>query len=105
MFDSQLRWIGAAVLCHGLMTLCLTTGASEPVVSGPNLLSLERMGAGVPAGWHVNQSNAHWDADPTPGPLGVGAARIRFDGRGHLDLFSPARVMESGVTHAFSLIP
>ena len=58
------------------------------------------MGSGPPAGWCVDGQNYEWVAEKAEGPLGVGAARIRFGDGGRVVLSSPARPMRSGVRHA-----
>lgn len=68
-----------------------------------NVLSLERMGAGVPGGWKLEQERCSWTPLPEPGPLGVGAARIRFDGEGTLSLSSPAKALPAGKRFAAAL--
>jgi len=68
-----------------------------------NLFSFERLGAGVPAGWRVDGDGFRWEAEMQPGPLGPGAARIRFEGKGQVSLESPGRFMCSGVNHAVSV--
>jgi len=54
----------------------------------------------MPGGWLVAGSNYQWDAESKPGPLGMGAARIRLGASGRLALTSPARFLQAGVEHA-----
>ena len=91
---------------------CVTVGglaphtAAEPcplLSQAGNLLSLERLGAGAPAGWLVDGDGFVWEAERRPGPLGVGAARIQFQGKGSLLVTSPARAMAGGASHAAAL--
>ncbi len=67
-----------------------------------NLLNFERMGAGAPAGWKVEQRDANWEADVTEGPLGPGAARIRMGAQGRIELMSPARALRTGQPHVLT---
>jgi hypothetical protein len=68
-----------------------------------NLLSLERMGAGAPAGWKTEGENVECSPEPTPGPFGIGAWRLHFPGGGKMTLTSPARMMRAGENHAVAL--
>ncbi len=53
-------------------------------------MSIDRMGAGVPAGWGVRGEHYDWSPAPQAGPLGVGAAQIRLGAKGEVTLMSPA---------------
>lgn len=89
-----------------LLGFCFTDYASSDEMDklpNGNLLNLERMGAGVPAGWHVSGDSYEWIAEKASGPLGMGAARIQFGDSGRVSLTSPARFMRHGVSHALSL--
>ena len=97
-------WMLSAGAALGMWLVALA--AAEAQVSPPapgNLLCLERMGAGAPGGWRVDGANYAWESESEPGPLGVGAARIRFEGSGCLMLDSPARKMRAGAGHAAGL--
>jgi hypothetical protein len=93
------------------VALCLLTTRAAPGLpaelpgppAGRNLLSLGRMGAGAPAGWRIRGSAYTWEAETEPGPLGVGAARLRLGEHGRVELDSPARFMRAGASHAMSL--
>ena len=76
---------------------------SQQAYGSENVLSLERMGAGVPGGWKVTLENALWKPEPEPGPLGVGAARISFQGKGNLELVGPAKALPAGTPFAAAL--
>jgi len=76
---------------------------SEKAFGMENVLSLERMGAGVPGGWKVTSENTPWTPEPMAGPLGVGAARIRFDGVGTLIVESPATALPAGTIFTAAL--
>lgn len=96
--------------CVALLSLVVTAALSAPVVTAGepladhgNLLSFERLGAGAPAGWRVDGEGYRWAAEPQPGPLGPGAAQIRFEGKGHVNLDGPGRFMRPGVNHAVSI--
>lgn len=74
-----------------LLFLCMVNARSVE-----NVLSLERMGAGVPGGWKLEQEHCVWTPEPEPGPLGAGAAHIRFDGESSMRLISPAKALPAG---------
>ena len=96
--------VGAFVLAIALIVP--VAAAVEGTRGAPhdgNLLSLERMGAGAPGGWRESGSNYEWQPEPSPGPLGVGAARIQFGAGGKLTLDTPARYMPAGLPHAAAL--
>ncbi|HPO16998.1 MAG TPA: hypothetical protein PLI09_26405 [Candidatus Hydrogenedentes bacterium] len=73
------------------------------VYAQESVLSLQRMGAGVPAGWRVEASASDWSAEPSPGPLGVGAARIQFHDSGYVEIKSPGQFMKPDVLYALAL--
>ncbi len=73
------------------------------VSASENMLSLERMGAGVPGGWKVESENCSWMPEPSPGPLGVGAARVQFNATGELMLKSPAKALPAGTAFTAAL--
>ena len=83
------------VLLSFLLVPAAFAGAEAPV----NLLSLERMGAGVPAGWLLEGIPVDWETESGDGPFGPGAARIRFNGPGHVTLMSPARYLPPDTPH------
>jgi len=86
-----------------LIVLACTLGAMADSKTDPQpqdaVLSLDRMGAGVPGGWHISGDDYAWEPSPEPGPLGMGAARIRLGGSGRLTLASPACLMRAGKHH------
>ncbi len=91
---------------HPSILFCLLLGLfsfSEKTFGMENVLSLERMGAGAPGGWKVTSENTFWTSEPMAGPLGVGAARIHFDGAGTLILESPATALPAGTIFAVAL--
>lgn len=99
------RYCICFLLCC-FMGFCLPHEASSDEMNellNSNLLNLERMEAGVPAGWHVSGDSYEWSAENAPGPLGIGSARIQFGDSGRVSLTSPARFMRHGVSHALSL--
>ena len=80
---------------------CLLFGAlAASTVDAENLASFERLGAGVPGGWHAVGDNYTWDADPASGPAGQGAARIQFAGRGEVTVQSPAMALDPEAIYA-----
>ncbi|MEI7939965.1 MAG: hypothetical protein WCK27_25045 [Verrucomicrobiota bacterium] len=81
-----------------LLVAALTASGAETGL-GPNLFTFDRMGAGVPAGWRLTEANCQWSAEPQAGPVGPGAARLRFSGKGFIKLESPARLMRPEVAH------
>lgn len=85
--------------CAGWLLLAALCAGSAETNFGPNLFSFDRMGAGVPAGWRLTGRNYEWTAEPQLGPLGAGAARIRFAGKGSVSLESPATAMRPEVRH------
>lgn len=79
-----------------LIALALSGGAAR---AGENLLNMERLGAGVAAGWLAEMDNATWTADVAAGPFGMGAVRLQFAGRGRVELFGPAQALRAGNWH------
>lgn len=77
--------------------------SSRGAYASENVLSLERMGAGAPGGWKVSLENAQWTPAPEPGPLGAGAARVSFQGKGRLELVGPAKALPAGTSFAAAL--
>ena len=77
--------------------------SSQQAYASENMLSLERMGAGAPGGWKVSLENAQWTPEPEPGPLGLGAARISFQGKGRLELVGPAKALPAGTSFVAAL--
>lgn len=77
--------------------------STQHAYASDNVLSLERMGAEAPGGWKVMLENGSWTPEPEPGPLGAGAARIRFDGAGSLELVGPAKALPAGTPFAAAL--
>ena len=75
-----------------LSLLCLVLAAASAAALPPSsaLLSIDRMGAGIPAGWGTRGEGTTWDPATEAGPLGVGSARITLEDKGELSLFSPA---------------
>lgn len=86
-----------------LCTLAIVQPWPESLPSNGNVLNLERLGAGVPAGWLLEAENAEWQAAAEPGALGAGAACVHLGQRGHLVLTSPARALRAGYPHAVFL--
>ncbi len=84
-----------------LMSIAVSALACQSHAAG--LLSLERMGAGAAAGWRVQGEGYTWEAERDRGPLGSGAGRIAFAGKGSLELDSPARALRADVPHRISL--
>lgn len=63
----------------------------------------ERMGAGAPSGWYERGENYEWEWGGHEGPLGPGAARIRFTGKGDITLTAPAVALLSDLPYALRL--
>ncbi|MBN1345869.1 MAG: hypothetical protein JXQ73_24480 [Phycisphaerae bacterium] len=90
-------------LCVGVLITCGRFAADDSgraAGAAGNLSSLERMGAGLPAGWRISGDGYSWEAEAAPGPLDVGAGRIRFGQRGELSLDGPAGFLQPGANHA-----
>ena len=102
---SHVRWTATlvVVLLGGLASLGYAQESSSPTPSSSNLLSFERMGAGAPGGWKIEGSNYSWNPEVDRGPLGPGAARIEFKGKGDVTVISPARAMRAEVPHLAGL--
>jgi len=64
------------------------------------LLSIDRMGSGCPAGWLVDGQDYTWEAERGSGPLGVGPARVRLGKDGRLMCVSPAGYLPAGRSYA-----
>jgi hypothetical protein len=95
---TQAMSISRQVRAAWLLLAALTASGAETGL-GPNLVTFDRMGAGVPAGWRLTGENYQWMAEPQAGPVGPGAARLRFAGKGSVRLESPARLMRPEVVH------
>jgi len=74
-----------------VLALCVLAVLAHGPDNG-NLLNFERMGAGAPAGWKVEQCNADWQAES-------GAARVLLGEGGRIELTSPARTLRRGCPH------
>lgn len=68
-----------------------------------SVLSLQRMGAGIPAGWRVEAHASDWSAESASGPLGAGSARIQFHDSGYIEIKSPGQLMKPDVLYALAL--
>jgi hypothetical protein len=105
LYCKSVWWDALLLLCWLVASrpgACAVSEDAPKSISG-NLLSLERMGAGAPAGWRVAGANYAWEPEAKPGPLGIGAARICFGAQGHLSLDAPARFMRRGIHHAMCI--
>ncbi len=96
----------AGFFLFSLVAVLLRGSGAEAAEASPgvSMLAFDRMGAGVPAGWRVEGDGYEWSAEAQAGPLGAGAARIRFDGRGAVTLSSPALRLRKDRTHAVRLL-
>jgi hypothetical protein len=61
------------------------------------------MGSGTPSGWYERGDNYAWEWGAHESPLGKGAGRIRFTGKGELTLTAPATSLLAGQLHAVRL--
>lgn len=99
------RWF--QVMLFGTLWISVLTGfssmAQTPQEEHPNALSMGRMGAGIPSGWQISGENFAWEADEAAGPLGIGAARIRFTGAGSIEIDSPGQLLKPGGAYALAL--
>lgn len=89
----------ALLALAGLLVGSLGASGAESGL-GESMLTFDRMGAGAPAGWRVDGADHEWTTETEAGPLGPGAARIRFEGRGSVTMSSPARRLQKERTHA-----
>lgn len=92
-----------SVTSFSLCVIAALLSWPEPAPDNGNLLNLERMGAGVPSGWKIEQSAAEWQVETETGPLGPGAARLRLGDHGQVEFTSPARALHTGAQHVLML--
>ena len=80
----------AGVLCAPVVR------AASPEAGRDGVIAIDRMGAGIPAGWLLRSENAVLRPEVTPGPFGPGCCSVTLEGNGRIELVSPARVLEPG---------
>ncbi len=86
------------MLAAVFVTVVVMTGAGFA-----NVFTMDRPGAGAPSGWKTAIGNAAWETEPGEGPVGPGAARIRFGEGGRVTSVSPPFTLRPGITHAVAL--
>lgn len=78
-------------------------GVRATAQESPNLLTCERPGAGVPAGWHMSHEGIAWSPGTNDGPFGPGAAHLVLETGARMELDGPARLLESGRTYTYMI--
>lgn len=81
--------------------LLLNLGSyASPADACSGCISIDRMGAGAPAGWLVTSENIAWECERGTGPFGPGAGRFSFTEEDSIEIASPACVIEPGKPYA-----